>query len=574
MTDLTNQLAKLKAEEAAKAAKAKAKREAKAAEAKAKREAENRKKTTAELSFEFDEEIDKLFLEDSPIKLQDRMMHLRDVARSKGLNIRETEIKRKIWEGRRRSQGEPEMLEPGMAIDAPKDKWALENIFMAHRSNLLVSLPKVGKTTLFIDLISKWHLGFDEYLGQKLIGKCPPVLIVGVDMNRSDWMPLLGRFGLAYWDEEKKKWFLKEDGPIKGMFTQNEPIYLDDYGLARVEKIVSKEKGYFCLFDSYHKLIKPFGLSEADANFDGPLCDLQEVLAPHNSTSIVIHHSGHSRKGEGAVAASRGNTSLPSAVSQIINLMWLRREEDRNDKRVVLEVAGRCEELSIIILQENKRWSLEGEASEVMEDQRLIDAEEELNDLQDEVLIMVRHRSKNDLSTTAKDVVNNVEKISHRQAGKTLRQLQKKGLIIQTSGGGSGKGEVQFKEKGPKGLKGHTETKDPVIDVEVVDVKQKVLRLDRSLGSMGSFPNVKDLKDPKTAKDGKDSKTAKDPKDGKDSKDSKDTPKTPVCKNGTSKKCDSCGKPFVAKSSLAKFCSSTCRGRSHSQKKREINVTK
>ena len=59
----------------------------------------DRKKTTAELSFEFDEEIDKLFLEDSPIKLQDRMMHLREVAKRKGLNIRETEIKRKIWEG-------------------------------------------------------------------------------------------------------------------------------------------------------------------------------------------------------------------------------------------------------------------------------------------------------------------------------------------------------------------------------------------------------------------------------------------------------------------------------------------
>ena len=183
MTDLTNQLANLKAEE----------------------EAKNRKKTTYELSLEFDEEIDKLFLDDSQVKLQDRLIHLRQVAKEKGLNIKESEIRRKIWEGRRRTQGQPEMLTPGMAIDAPKDKWALENIFMAHQSNLLVSLPKVGKTTLFIDLISKWHLGFDEYLGQKLIGKCPPVLIVGLDMNRSDWMPLLGRFGLAQWNDEKER---------------------------------------------------------------------------------------------------------------------------------------------------------------------------------------------------------------------------------------------------------------------------------------------------------------------------------------------------------------------------------
>jgi len=77
---------------------------------------------------------------------------------------------------------------------------------------------------LFIDLISKWHLGFDEYLGRKLIGPCPPVLIVGIDMPRSRWMPLLGRFGLAEWNDEKGKWFLLKNGPIKGMFTQNEPF--------------------------------------------------------------------------------------------------------------------------------------------------------------------------------------------------------------------------------------------------------------------------------------------------------------------------------------------------------------
>ena len=419
----------------------------------------DRIKTTAELSFEFDEEIDKLFLEDSPIKLQDRMMHLREVAKRKGLNIRETEIKRKIWEGRRRAQGEPEMLVPGVAIDAPKDKWALENIFMAAKTNLMVSLPKVGKTTLFIDLISKWHLGFDEYLGQKLIGKCPPVLIVGLDMNRSDWMPLLGRFGLAQWNDEKEKWFLLKDGPIKGMFTQNEPLHLDDYGLEQINEVVSKEKGYLCLFDCYHKLIKPFGLSEADANFDGPLCDLQEVLAPHNATSVVIHHSGHSRKNEGAVAASRGNTALPAAVSQVINMKWLRRDDDINDKRVVLETEGRGEELSIIILQEKERWSLEGDATEVIASQRLIDLEQELNDTQDETLEEVRRRSGMNVNTTAKDIETKLE-ISHRQAGRTLTQLRKKGLIIQIAGGGKGKGQIQYNIKGQQGHRGHSEIED------------------------------------------------------------------------------------------------------------------
>ena len=138
----------------------------------------NRKKTTAELLLDFDEEIDRLFLENSIIKPQDRMIHLRDHIKKSGLRIRDDEIRKKIWEGRKRKAGSVEMLTPDMAIDAPDEVWSWENIIMQSDSNLLVSLPKVGKTTLFIDLISKWHLGFDEYLGQKFHGKCPPVLIV------------------------------------------------------------------------------------------------------------------------------------------------------------------------------------------------------------------------------------------------------------------------------------------------------------------------------------------------------------------------------------------------------------
>ena len=42
------------------------------------------------------------------------------------------------------------------------------------------------------------------------------------------------------WNDEKEKWFLLKDGPIKGMFTQNEPLHLDDYGLAQISEVVSK----------------------------------------------------------------------------------------------------------------------------------------------------------------------------------------------------------------------------------------------------------------------------------------------------------------------------------------------
>tara|TARA_B100000214_G_C23711344_1_gene509878 strand:+ start:407 stop:601 length:195 start_codon:yes stop_codon:yes gene_type:complete len=64
-------------------------------------------------------------------------------------------------------------------------------------------------------------------------------------------------------------------------------------------------------------------------------------------------------------------------------MRWLRREEDLKDKRVVIETKWRGEDFSIIILQEEERWSLEGDATEVMTKQRLIDVEQEINDTQD-----------------------------------------------------------------------------------------------------------------------------------------------------------------------------------------------
>jgi len=520
MTDLTNQLAQLQAEE----------------------EAKNRKKPTAELSLDFDEEIDRLFLPDSMIKLQDRMIHLRDYAKDIGLKIRDTEIKRKIWDGRRRAQGMPEMLTPDMAIDAPDEVWAWENIIMQSDTNLLVALPKVGKTTLFIDAIAKWHHGSTEHLGKKFHGECPPVLIVGTDMPRSRWMPLLSRFGLAEKDENKQ-WHLLKDGPIKGLFTQNEPLHLDEYGLAVIGDEVAKEDGFLCLFDSYSKLTQPFGLSESDSNFAGPLGDLQEVIAPHNATAVVIHHSGHSRKGEGAVAASRGNTALPASVSQVINMRWLRRTEDQNDKRVVLETEGRGEDLSIIILQEEERWSLEGEASEVMANQRILDAEEELNDLQDDVLEEVRNRSEMGVCTTPK-YVSEKFKVKPRQAIRTLKQLRKKNLIEQIGRGGRGKGEIKFEAKRHKGQERHPKTKDTQKSQQPKKIKESALPVPMSFESFGVLSSVGDVKDLN------------------DTKDIKDTSQL------HQQSCQFCSKTFTSKRPTAKFCSNSCRAKNHARKKR------
>ena len=113
-------------------------------------------KTITERLISFDDEVDTFFKGDCEIQPKDRIVYLRDKAKNLGLNLRDTEIRAKIWEGRKRSKGLVTMLVPDMEIDAPQEIWLVEDLIMKSDTNLLIASPKVGKTTLIIDLIGKW----------------------------------------------------------------------------------------------------------------------------------------------------------------------------------------------------------------------------------------------------------------------------------------------------------------------------------------------------------------------------------------------------------------------------------
>ena len=382
-------------------------------------------KTITERLISFDDEVDTFFKSDCEIQSKDRIVYLRDKAKNLGLNLRDSEIRAKIWEGRKRSKGLVTMLAPDMEINAPQEVWLVEDLIMKSDTNLLIASPKVGKTTLVIDLIGKWSRGVeDSYLGKKFIGKCPPVFIVGTDMPRSRWLPLLNRFGLAE-RIGKDKWKLLN--PIVGLFTQNESLHLDDSGLSRIGELVSKHEGCLLLIDSYSKVVAPLGVKEADASFAGPIGDLQEVGAPFGVTTIVIHHSGKQSLGSGAVMASRGSTALPAAVSQVINLKWFNRDENRQDKRILLETEGRGMSLEAIILQTQYGFETEGNATDVIEKQKEKEKIARLQDSQAEVFEEVKDRRPQEV--TSGDIKNAL-RIGDRSALRSLRALERKGLLI------------------------------------------------------------------------------------------------------------------------------------------------
>ena len=145
----------------------------------------------------------------------------------------------------------------------------------------------------------------------------------------------------------------------------------------------------------------------------------------------MLHHSGHSRQGEGAVAASRGTTALPAAFSQVINLTWFKRKESKADKRVLLETEGREEDLQLLILQNTGGWTLEGDASEQLEALFRQEQEDKLSDAMADVLDLCRERWQKLKRMTRRDVVQHCDayKDKDRKALRHLRSLEGKGLL-------------------------------------------------------------------------------------------------------------------------------------------------
>jgi len=388
---------------------------------------------TAERLALLDAFTDELLNDSSTVPVGDRLIHLRHKADALGLNLKDPDLQRRLWSARRRRAGAVEMFAPGMVGNAEADAWAWEGILMAGDSNLIAALPKVGKTSLVLDAIARWSRKEPEHLGRRFYGPCPPVILAGTDMPRRRWFALMERFGLAE-QVSPGRWQLPLNGPIRGLFSQESPIHLDSDGISRLAEEASKYPGVLVIVDSYAKCCQPLGLKEASSDYAGPLGDLQEALSPHGATLVVIHHSGHGRTGEGAVAACRGTSALPAAVSQVVALSWLTKARGSSDRRVVLQTEGRGgEPLQLLLEQQDEGWNCHGDAAEVFEEQRRAEAEEELHDRQAGALDLVRERWDNGRQRTASgDLIEALElkgPCAPRIARRMLQQLGNRGLV-------------------------------------------------------------------------------------------------------------------------------------------------
>ncbi|MFM8525182.1 MAG: AAA family ATPase, partial [Cyanobacteriota bacterium] len=357
----------------------------------------------------------------------DRVPLLRAKAEDLDLTLRDDELRRLIWDARRAASGANELLGPGAVLDLTPARWIWEGVIMPAALNLLIALPKVGKTSLVLAMLAAWHRGEPTFLGLPLVGTCPPVLIVGTDQPQSDWGRMLLEVGL-----------IEADGviraPLIGLAHAGRPLHLSQEGIERIAAYAAAHPGLFVLIDSIAAVTGPLGIDENTAELAEPIRDLMEAVEPYGATVLAIHHASKGRAGESPTLASRGSTALPAVASQIVNLARMASGNPgaTPDRRIVVKTDGRAGEPQHLLIERTADgWISHGTAESVALAQHLQKVEEDLNDRQADLLELVRERWASGERTDANAVAAAMDLGKHGSdvALRTLKQVARKGLI-------------------------------------------------------------------------------------------------------------------------------------------------
>ncbi len=367
---------------------------------------------------------------DEEIEQSKRLIHLREYnKRESKLNVSDQDLRMVLADARRTLAGSSTSVGKRPLNRRPVP-WLLEKIFMPRCLNLFVSPPKCGKTSLVVGLLGEWFQGTQTYINQEIIGKFPPVLIVGSDQPESDWAEMLANAGLL--DEEDQL-----VPQIIDLFTSGQPLTLDEEGIDRISKYAEIHKGLLIIVDSLAACIRNLGLDENSPDVAEPIALLLEAIAPHEATLLLIHHAGKAHIGQSPSLASRGSTALPALASQTISLerMMPYEQGSSSDNRRILKTdgrGGRSIELLIEQVGSSTNWICHGDAEAVQRQRHREKNEESLEPRQQEVLAVVRKRwLSNQAISTAKDINQTLVlgEYGDRKARASLDQLEKKGLV-------------------------------------------------------------------------------------------------------------------------------------------------
>ena len=260
-----------------------------------------------------------------------------------------------------------------------------DGMIPAQRASCVVGLPKSNKTQLILNMVGAWWAGESHYLGRKLHGDCPPVIIVGTDQSELDWVNSLRRAGLPG-DVDPDM----ESTPIVELWSQEQGLALNADGIDAIREVVQDYPGALIICDSIRKLVvAPLGIEEKDARLIAPLQQLELELTLYEPSVVYVHHAGKGRAGESPITAGAGGTALPGHVA---NMIGLQKMSDREEERKVQAwIEGRLGlDYKFYFDTSKDGFTLLGDGADLMRVERMRKAEEKLTDAQSDVLYTLR----------------------------------------------------------------------------------------------------------------------------------------------------------------------------------------
>ena len=372
---------------------------------------------------------------------------IRNQAKMESIPLSNRDVFLILAKARRDIEGIDEGEKPNVELDVSEESWLWDQLITEANLTLIVSMPKVGKSSLVGAFLGQLSSGSTEYLGKEIKGEKRSIYIVGSDQPLNDWVKILIPAGLAERTASGKV-ILKE--PLKRLWHKGKPLHLTEESIELLYGIAKDDPNSIFVFDAFASLISGLGLDENHAASVEPVRMLCEALAPTKATPILLHHASGGNAGERAVKASRGTKALPAEASQILELDWL-IPEDKHDNRVTISSAGRNSTPVDMVIEQVDRavWVNLGSKSEIAENLRLEKVREKLNDRQELVLTFIEQRDEKNkgMFTTSQDLVENFKSEfegDNTKALSTLNQLENKKLIYSKYRNFEGKGKCRI----------------------------------------------------------------------------------------------------------------------------------
>ena len=372
---------------------------------------------------------------------------IRNQAKMESIPLSSRDVFLILAKARRDIEGVDEGEKPNVELDVSEESWLWDQLITEANLTLIVSMPKVGKSSLVGAFLGQLSSGATEYLGKEIKGEKRNIYIVGSDQPLNDWVKILIPAGLAERTASGKV-ILKE--PLKRLWHKGKPLHLTEESIELLYGIAKDDPNSIFVFDAFASLISGLGLDENHAASVEPIRMMTEALASTKATPILLHHASGGNAGERAVKASRGTKALPAEASQILELDWL-IPEDKHDNRVTISSAGRNSTPVDMVIEQVDRavWVSLGSKSEIAENLRLEKVREKLNDRQELVLTFIEQRDEKNkgMFTTSQDLVENLKSEfdgDNTKALSTLNQLENKKLIYSKYRNFEGKGKCRI----------------------------------------------------------------------------------------------------------------------------------